>query len=118
VQWRQRYGDAWITIQAFEHPRRVQWRSGGCASGGLNQKIDVLEWAKSWQSLGPGESLSVSYSRRDLFNFQEDAEDYQFWGEYVPPKLTIDEISLLESAGINFPRVTLASAHLNFKRLQ
>ena len=91
--------------------------AGGCG-GGLTEKIQVLEWAKSWQSLNPGESLSVSYPRRDLFNFQEDAGDYEFWGEYVPPKLTIEEISLLERAGINFPRVTLASAHLNFKRPQ
>jgi hypothetical protein len=91
--------------------------AGGCG-GGLTEKIQVFEWAKSWQSLNPGESLSVSYSRRDLFNFQEDAGDYEFWGEYVPPKLTIEEISLLERAGINFPRVTLATAHLNFKRPQ
>jgi hypothetical protein len=81
--------------------------------GGLTEKIQVFEWAKSWQSLNPGESLSVSYSRRNLFNFQEDAGDYEFWGKYVPPKLTIEEISLLERAGINFPRVTLATAHLN-----
>jgi hypothetical protein len=91
--------------------------AGGCASGGLNQKIDVLEWAKSWQSLDPGASLSVNYSRQDLFNFQEDAGDYEFWGEYVPPKLTTEDVSLLERAGVNFLRVPLASKHLRFKRL-
>jgi hypothetical protein len=89
---------------------------GGCGAG-LTGKIQVLEWAKSWHSLDPGESLSVNYSRRDLFNFQEDAGDYEFWGEYVPPKLTIEDISLLERAGIDFPRVTITSARLNFKRL-
>ena len=57
---------------------------GGC-SPGLTEKIQVLEWAKSWHLLDPGESISVSYSRRDLFNFQEDAGDYEFWAEYVPP---------------------------------
>jgi hypothetical protein len=90
--------------------------AGGCG-GGLSEKIQVLEWAKSWHSLDPGRSLSVNYSRRDLFNFQEEAGDYEFWGEYVPPKLTIEDISLLERAGIDFPRVTLTSGHLNFKRL-
>jgi hypothetical protein len=83
----------------------------------LSPASQVLEWAKSWQSLDPGESLSINYSRRDLFNFQEDAGDYEFWGEYVPPKLTSEEISLVEKAGINFPRVPLASAHLRFKRV-
>ena len=89
--------------------------AGGCGSG--TGKMQVLEWEKSWHSLGPGESLSVNYGRRDLFNFQEDAGDYEFWGEYVPPKLTIEDISVLEKAGIDFPRTTLPSAHLNFKRL-
>lgn len=88
---------------------------GGCGSG--SGKTQVLEWTKSWHSLNPGQSLSVNYSRRDLFNFQEDAGEYEFWGEYVPPKPTIEDISLLERAGIDFPRVTLTSAHLNFKRV-
>jgi hypothetical protein len=79
--------------------------------------MQVLEWAKSWQSLEPGASLSVRYSRRDLFNFQEDAGDYEFWGEYVPPKLTIEDVSMLEGAGVRFPRVPLVSTHLRFKRL-
>jgi len=89
---------------------------GGCVSG--SEEIQkIFEWVKSWQSLDPGGSLSVSYSRKDLYNFQEDAGDYDFWGEYIPPKLTIKEVSLLESAGVRFPRVPLTSTHLHFKRL-
>ena len=97
--------------------RTVPSGGGGGCGGGLSEKMRILEWAKSWHSLDSGESLSVSYSRGDLFNFQEDAGDYEFWGEYVPPKLTIEDISVLEKTGIDFPRVTLTSAHLNFKRL-
>ena len=97
--------------------RGIPSGGGGGCGGGLTDKIQLLEWAKSWHSLDPGESVSVNYSRRDLFNFQEDAGDYEFWGEYVPPKLTIEDISLLEWAGIDFPRMTFTSAHLNFKRL-
>jgi hypothetical protein len=89
---------------------------GGCG-GGLAGKIQVLQWAKSWQSLNPGASLSISYSRRDLFNFQEDAGDYEFWGEYEPPILTIEDVLVLERAGIRFPRVPLTSKHVQFKRL-
>src|SRR6185503_9205223 len=35
--------------------------AGGCAAG-HSGKIQVLEWAKSWQSLEQGESLSVTYA--------------------------------------------------------
>ena len=113
-------GNGTVTLRSQFKPlntRGVPSGGGGGCGGGLNEKIQVLEWAKSWQPLDPGKSLSVNYSRRDLFNFQEDAGDYEFWGEYVPPKLTTDDISLLEKAGINFPRVPLATAHLRFKRL-
>lgn len=89
---------------------------GGCG-GGLTGRMQVLEWAKSWQSLNPGATLSVSYSRRDLFNFQEDAGHYEFWGEYMPPKLTIEDASVLERAGIRFPRGPLTSKHVRFTRL-
>jgi hypothetical protein len=97
--------------------RGVPSGGGGGCGGGLAGKIQVLQWAKSWQSLNRGASLSVSYSRRDLFNFQEDAGDYEFWGEYEPPKLTIEDVLVLERAGIRFPRVPLTSNHVQFKRL-
>ena len=113
-------GNGTVTLRSKFKPlntRRVPSGGGGGCGGGLAGKIQVLEWAKSWQSLNPGASLSVSYSRRDLFNFQEDAGDYEFWGEYVPPKLTIEDVSVLERAGIRFPRVPLTSKHVQFKRL-
>ena len=92
-------------------------RSGGGAYGGLfDGRTKVLDWVKSWQTLEPGASFSVSYLRQELFNFQQDAGDYEFWGAYEPPKLTIEEISILERAGIHFPQVPLLSEHLHFKR--
>lgn len=112
-------GNGTVTLRSQFKPLNTRGVPSGGAGGcghGITGKTQILEWAKSWQSLDPGESLSVNYSRRDLFNFQEDAGDYEFWGEYVPPKLTTDDISLLERAGVNFPRVPLESAHLHFKR--
>ena len=112
-------GNGTVTLRSQFKPLNTRALPSGGAGGcgpGITGQIQILEWAKSWQSLDPGESLSVNYSRRDLFNFQQDAGDYEFWGEYVPPKLTTDDISLLERAGINFPKATLASAHLHFKR--
>jgi len=113
-------GNGTVTLRSKFKPLNtsgVASGGGGGCGGGLAGKIQVLEWATSWESLNPGTSLSVSYSRRDLFNFQEDAGDYEFWGEYVPPKLTLEDISVLEKAGIRFPRVPLTSKHVQFKRL-
>lgn len=91
---------------------------GGCGSGDFVGGPGVLEWAKHWKPLEPGQSLTVSYSRRDLFNFQEDAGTYEFWGEYLPPQLTTRDVSVLENEGFDFPRVSLTSAHLRFIRSQ
>lgn len=113
-------GNGTVTLRSKFKPLNtsgVASGGGGGCGGGLAGKVQVLERAKSWESLNPGTSLSVSYSRRDLFNFQEDAGNYEFWGEYVPPKLTLEDISVLEKAGIRFPRVPLTSKHVQFKRL-
>lgn len=113
-------GNGTVTLRSKFKPlntRGVPSGGGGGCGSGVTGKIQILKWAKSWPSLDPGASLSVSYSKQELFNFQEDAGDYEFWGEYVPPRLTTEEISVLERAGIDFPRVPLASKHLRFKRL-
>jgi hypothetical protein len=86
--------------------------AGGCGSDSGWGRRGIVEWARSWPSLKLGESLAVSYSRRDLFNFQEDAGTYEFWGEYSPPRLTVDEVSDLVTAGFDFPRTILRSPHL------
>src|ERR1700722_397589 len=66
-------GNGTVTLRSKLKPlntRSVPSGGGGGCGGGLTEKVQVLEWAKSWQSLDPGASLSVSYSRQDLFNFQ------------------------------------------------
>lgn len=91
---------------------------GGCGAGHPAQDSRILQWAQSWQSLKPGESLTVKYTRRALFNFQEDAGSYDFWVEYVPPDLTAEDIAQLERAGFDFPRASLVSKRLHFSRPQ
>jgi len=113
-------GNGTVVLRSSFKPlntRGIASGAGGGCGGGLLEKIEVLEWAKSWESIAPGASFSVSYSRRQLFDYQEDAGDYEFWGEYVPPKLTNEDASLLERAGIHFPRAPLVSTHLRFRRL-
>ena len=92
---------------------------GGCVGSGhaIVTPAELLQWAKSWNRLKSGGSLAVSYSRRDLFNFQEDDGSYEFWGEYVPPQLTTEHIELLRRADFDLP-VPLASTHLHLNRPQ
>jgi len=76
----------------------------------------ILEQAKSWRSLQPGESLTKTYKRSELFVYEQDRGAYDFWAEYRPPALTAEDITALEQAGIDFPRQVLRSAHLRFHR--
>jgi hypothetical protein len=92
--------------------------AGGCGSGLFGGRPGLLEWVKSWKPIERGESFTVSYSRRELFNFQEDAGAYEFWGEYLPPQLTVQDVSVLESAGFDYPRVPLTSGHLVYSKPQ
>jgi hypothetical protein len=90
-------------------------KGGGCGGGGSHPP-GILEQAKSWKKLKPGESLTVSYKRTELFDFEEAPGAYEFWGEYQPPRLTTEEIAVLEHAGIAFPCEPLKSTHLRFIR--
>jgi hypothetical protein len=88
---------------------------GGCGVGSSDAP-GILDQAKSWKTLKPGESLAVSYKRAALFDRQNAPGVYEFWGEYQPPELSAEDITALQHAGIDFPRERLKSAHLRFKR--
>jgi len=90
-------------------------KGGGCG-GGTSHPPGILEESKTWARLKSGESLTLSYQRTELFVFEEAPGDYDFWGEYHPPKLTAEQIVALENARIDFAREPLTSVHLRFKR--
>lgn len=90
-------------------------KGGGCA-GWLDHVPGILEEVKSWKRLNPGESFTVSYKRVELSVFEQAPGLYEFWGEYRPPKLTAEEIELLQSAGIDFASKSLRSTPLRFNR--
>jgi hypothetical protein len=96
-------------------PRKGNGKGGGCA-GGLDHIPGILEQAKTWRKLRPGESFTVSYKREELFVSEQAPGAYEFWGGYRPPRLTEEEITALEQAGIDFPREPLSSTHLHFNR--
>jgi len=90
-------------------------KGAGCG-GGVSHPPGILEQAKSWRRLKPGESFTVSYERAELFVFEEAPGAYELRGEFQPPQLTTEEIAVLDHAGISFPCQTLRSAHLQFNR--
>jgi hypothetical protein len=90
-------------------------KGAGCG-GAVSHPPGILEQAKSWKRLKPGESLTFSYKRADLFVFEEAPGAYEFWGEYQPPPLTTEQAAVLEHAGITFPCEPLRSTPLRFNR--
>ena len=92
-----------------------QGKGGGCAGIG-DHPPGILEEVKSWKTLKPGESFTVSYKRVELSVFEQAPGAYEFWGEYKPPKLTSEEIGLLERAGIDFASEPLRSPPVAFIR--
>jgi hypothetical protein len=90
-------------------------KGGGCG-GGVDHMPGILEQSKLWRSLKPGESLTMTYKRSELFVYEQGPGAYDFWAEYRPPALTVEDITALQQAGIDFPRQVLRSAHLHFHR--
>ncbi len=87
---------------------------GGCGGGINGPKIP--EKFKNWEILEPNKSLSISYSRQELFATQQAPGRYEFWAEYRPPEISADDQRALTEAGIDFPREQLVSRHLVFVR--
>jgi hypothetical protein len=90
-------------------------KGGGCA-GWLDHPPGILEEVKSWRRLKPGESFTVSYKRVELSVFEQAPGAYEFLGEYRPPKLTAEEVGLLQHAGIDFACEPLRTTPLRFNR--
>ncbi len=86
----------------------------GCLSGSAHERL--IEQAKSWKLLRPGESLSLTFSRKQLFEFQNAPGEYEFWAEYDPPQISTEEESALQAADIEYPSRSLVSEHLRYKR--
>ena len=61
----------------------------------------ILEQAKSWRILKPGESLIKTYKQSEFFVYKYTSKIQEltiFWGEYRPPALTNGDITALEAS--------------------
>ena len=97
-------------------PKRAG-QGGGCG-GAVDHAPGILKQAESWKRLKPGESLTLSYKRTELFVFEQAPGAYEFWGEYQPPPLTAADVAILEQAGVDFLREPLKSTPLRFNRTE
>jgi hypothetical protein len=108
--------NGWLRLQLdYKYLVDEQGSGGGCG-GGAGDQPGILEIAKSWKTLSPGQSLRIKESRRDMFQNQDCAGKYDFWAEYTPPRFSAAEVESLTKAGIDFPHQELASEHLEFTR--
>ena len=74
--------------------------------------LPIFERIKSWKTLRPGESLTLSASRKRLGNEVQDPGSYDFWATYFPPAVEKDERNALLAKGIQIPREIAVSNHI------
>jgi hypothetical protein len=89
-----------------------QARSG---SGCSNERMDhrpIFDRIKSWKTLHPGESLSLTASRERLLYRNDGPGKYEFWAYYFPPAMEPDERQALLAKGIKFPQEIAISNHV------
>lgn len=77
-----------------------------------------LDRVKQWKALKPGESLTVTLSRRELFHVEDEPGSYGFWVEYDPPPFSAQDQLALTQAGIDVPNARLIRPKLKFERKQ
>ena len=87
----------------------------GCASDTM-AAAPILEHAKTWTLLHAGQKLSWGATRERLDYDSKQPGIYEFWAEYSPPSVDPADREKLRAAGIDFPQVKLASAHIAFRR--
>lgn len=109
------FGTLYLGLEV-EPPRTVGGFGCGGSIGGSGHQNTMLESAKNWKVLKPGESLKASFAGSKLFSTQQAPGRYDFWAEYNPPKISAEDRQTLTEAGIDFPRTHLVSSHLIFVR--
>jgi hypothetical protein len=111
------YGTILLALN-FTSPEPVGIPGGGCGGGvgGNGHRPSILDLAKNWKVIKPHDSLSLTYTREELFSTLQASGTYDFWAEYTPSKISAEDQRALTEAGIDFPRNRLVSSHLIFIR--
>lgn len=65
---------------------------------------------KTWKVLRPGESLELMDDRLPT----QVPGSYDYWASYLPPGMPKTDAQLLQNDGIDFPRTSLQSSHVQY----
>jgi hypothetical protein len=76
----------------------------------------ILERAKKWKVLRPGDSLSIRETANQMFCECKAPGKYEFWAGYLPPSLTPEDKVTLRQASIDFPHHSLESVHMTYEK--
>ena len=82
-----------------------------CTNDNMNH-MSIFERIKSWKTLHPGESLSLSASRKRLGDNLQDPGTFDFWAIYFPPAMNKDERKALLAQGIQIAQEMAVSNHI------
>jgi hypothetical protein len=90
-------------------------QAGGIQRYCTNDRPDdrpISDRIKSWKTLHPGESLSLTASRERLLYGDAGPGIYEFWAYYFSPGMHPNELQMLLAKGIRFPQKTAISNHV------
>jgi hypothetical protein len=86
-----------------------------CTNDNMNH-LPIFQRIKSWKTLHPGESLSLSASRKRLGDQLQEAGSYDFWAIYFPAAMERDERESLLRQGIQIAQKMAVSNHIIFSK--
>ncbi|MGA7318627.1 MAG: hypothetical protein WBX22_32200 [Silvibacterium sp.] len=86
-----------------------------CTNDNTNH-LPIFERIKGWKTLHPGESLSLSASRKRLGNDFQDPGTYDFWAIYFPPAMEKEERKALLARGIHIAQEMAVSNHITLNK--
>ena len=105
----------YILLNLTLKPSDGRWVPGrGCALDSGGPWPSILERARSWKVLRPGEAMTMKRFRNTLLFDDSRAGTYDFWAEYVPPAVSPVDASLLRGSGIEFCEQRLRTKRLRF----
>ncbi|MDE3199365.1 MAG: hypothetical protein KGN79_00470 [Acidobacteriota bacterium] len=76
----------------------------------------ILDRAKDWHLLHPGETVMQILGQHELHYDDKGAGTYEFWAEYHPPTINSQDQKTLREAGIDFPRYDLKTRRFVYKK--
>ena len=86
----------------------------GCAADNYNPP-PLLEQARAWQQLAPGESVTITPRRAWLHWDTTRPGRYEVWADYQPLSPAPADRDALQAAGIRIPLTSAQSPHFVFR---